>query len=777
MQDSSLVQRASVAWRDTTLSAADRAEALVAQMTLEEKTSQLVGLWVGADASGGDVAPFQAEMNDRGIFFADVIADGLGQIVRPFGTNPVDPELGARSLARAQRQVMAANRFGIPAQVHEECLAGFAAWRATAYPVPLSWGASFHPELVQRMAAQIGSSLRSAGVHQGLAPVLDVVRDHRWGRVEETIGEDPYLVGAIGAAYVRGVESAGVVATLKHFAGYSASRAARNHAPVSAGPREMADVFHPPFLTALREGGARSVMNSYSDVDGVPAGADRELLTGLLREQWGFTGTVVSDYWAVAFLDIMHRVSPDRATSGAIALEAGIDVELPAADAYTRVLDKVASGELDQAVVDTAVRRVLLQKAELGLLDAEPALAAPNGEVDLDSSGNRAVAAEIAEKSIVLLDNDGVLPLAPGSRDIALIGPTADDARTFLGCYSFPNHVLSRYEEQGTGIEISSLLEAVREEFPAASIAYEQGVPVREIDRGGIEAAVAAAAAAEVCVLAVGDLASLFGRGTSGEGCDAADLSLPGAQAELVEAVLATGTPTVLVVVSGRPYALGDFADRCAAVVQAFLPGEEGGAAIAGVLSGRINPSGHLPVGVPRIAGGGPGTYLAPPLGQYSEGVSNIDPRPLYPFGHGRSYTAFEYADLRLSEQAVGVDGELLVSVCVTNTGERRGGDVVQLYLSDEVAQVTRPVRELVGYTRLELDAGETKRVTFRLHADRTSFTGRGGERVVEPGSFTVAVGHSSADLPLSERFRITGETRKIEGERVMTTDVDITDN
>ncbi len=278
-------------------------------------------------------------------------------------------------------------------------------------------------------------------------------------------------------------------------------------------------------------------------------------------------------------------------------------------------------------------------------------------------------------------------------------------------------------------------------------------------------------------MLAVGDLASLFGRGTSGEGCDAADLRLPGVQAELVEAVLATGTPTVLVVVSGRPYALGDFAERCAAVVQAFLPGEEGGQAIAGVLSGRINPSGHLPVGVPRIAGGGPGTYLAPPLGQYSEGVSNIDPTPLYPFGHGRSYTGFEYSDLRLSAQSIDGDGELLVSVCVTNTGERAGEDVVQLYLSDEVAEVTRPVRELVGYARVGLEAGATRRVTFRLHADRTSFTGRGGRRIVEPGVFTVAVGHSSLDLPLAERFRITGETRVIEGERVMTTGVDITDN
>lgn len=766
-------------WSDPSLPLADRVEALLGAMTLEEKLAQLGGFWPPAegDGEGGEVAPMEDAMKGGAKTLEEASLHGLGHITRAFGTQPVDSAAGAAALERMQRGIVERTRLGIPAIAHEECLTGFTTLGATVYPTPLAWAATFDPELIGRMSGRIGSDMRAVGVHQGLSPVMDVVRDYRWGRVEETMGEDPYLVGTIGSAYVRGLEESGVIATLKHFAGYSASRGARNHGPVPMGPREFADVILPPFEMAVRSGGARSVMNSYSDVDGMPAAANRELLTGVLREQWGFTGTVVSDYWSVAFLDMMHRVSHDRASSGALALTAGIDVELPSADAYTRMIDKVASGELDESLVDTAVRRVLRQKAELGLLDAEPDLAPPNAEVDFDSDANRAVAAEIAEKSIVLLDNDGVLPLAADSRGIALIGPVADDARTFLGCYSFPNHVLSRYEDQGTGIEIRSLLEAVREEFSSGTVAYEQGSPIREADRSGIGAAASAAAEAEVCVLAVGDLASLFGRGTSGEGCDAADLSLPGVQAELVEAVLATGTPTVLVVVSGRPYALGDFADRCAAVVQAFLPGEEGGRAIAGVLSGRINPSGHLPVGVPRIAGGGPGTYLAPPLGQHSEGVSNVDPSPLYPFGHGGSYTGFEYRDLRLSGQDIGGDEELLVSVCVTNTGGRAGEDVVQLYLSDEVAQVTRPVRELVGYARVALEADETKRVTFHLHADRTSFTGRGGERIVEPGAFTVAVGHSSLDLPLAERFRITGETRVLEGGRVLTTGVEITDN
>ena len=761
-------------WRDSAQPLHDRVEALLAQMTLAEKLGQLGSFWRTADENAdGEVAPAEDEMRALSEAWDEATANGLGHLTRPFGTAPVDPAKGAAQLEQTQREVAARNRFGIPAIAHEECLTGFTTFGATVYPTSLAWAATFDPELIERMGAAIGADMRAVGVHQGLSPVLDVVRDYRWGRVEETMGEDPYLVGMTGAAYVRGLESAGIIATLKHFAGYSASRGARNHAPVPMGPREFADVILPPFEMAVREGGARSVMNSYSDVDGMPAAANRELLTGILREQWGFTGTVVSDYWSVTFLDKMHRVTADRASSGAAALEAGLDVELPGTDAYGKLAEKVASGELDESVVDTAVRRVLLQKAELGLLDREPAIAAPDPGVDLDSAPNRALASEIAKKSIVLCANDGILPLTEKAPRIALVGPTADNPNTFLGCYSFPNHVLSRYDDHGTGIPVPSLLESLRAELPEARIDYAEGVPVLEPDRSGIEAAVEAAREADVCVLAVGDLASLFGRGTSGEGCDAPDLSLPGAQTDLVEAVLETGTPVVLVVVSGRPYALGAYADRAAAVVQAFLPGEEGGAAIAGVLSGRVNPGGHLPVSIPSAPGGQPGTYLAPLLGQGGFWMSNIDPTPLFPFGHGQSYTSFEYRDLALSAVRIAPDGEVEVSVTVANTGERAGEDVVQLYLTDEVAQVTRPFRELAGFSRVALEAGAERRLTFRLHADRTSFTGREGQRIVEPGWFTVAVGHSSQDLPLEARFEIAGEVRELTGRRRLVTPVE----
>ena len=298
------------AWLDTELPPDQRVDALIAAMTLREKLAQLYSVWVGVSPAGGDdVAPFQHELTD-GVDFDAVILNGLGQLTRPFGSAPIDPAVGVLSLARTQRRIVQSSRLGIPAIAHEECLAGFTAWGATAYPVPLSWGASFNPELIEQMAQRIGASMRSVGVHQGLAPVLDVTRDPRWGRTEETIGEDPYLVGTIACAYIRGLEGAGIISTLKHFIGYSASRAARNLAPVSMGPREFADVMALPFEMAIRESGARCVMSAYTDVDGVPAAANRELLTGLLRDTWGFTGTVVADYFGVTFLRTLHRSRP-----------------------------------------------------------------------------------------------------------------------------------------------------------------------------------------------------------------------------------------------------------------------------------------------------------------------------------------------------------------------------------------------------------------------------------------------------------------------------------
>jgi beta-glucosidase-like glycosyl hydrolase len=788
-------------WHDTTLSAEDRVDALLGEMTLEEKVGQLGSRWVGNDMSEAEatsapepagetedtatlnVAPMQDVFAASGtVPLEEAARFGLGHLTRVYGSVPVTPEEGAAELVRLQRTVLEQSRLGIPALVHEECLTGFTAYGATVYPAAIAWGATFDPDLVERMAAAIGRDMHRLGVHQGLSPVLDVVRDYRWGRVEETMGEDPYLVAMLGAAYVRGLEGAGVIATLKHFAGYSASRGARNHGPVPMGRRELSDMILPTFEAAIALGGARSVMNSYSDVDGVPAGADPWLLTEVLRDQWGFTGTVVSDYWAVPFLASMHRVAADTDEAGAQALAAGMDVELPDTLGFGQNLtERVRGGELEEALVDRAVRRLLIQKVELGLLDPDwtpEGSVSAAAETDLDASANRALAREMAERSVVLLDAGTVLPLTgegrTAPRRVAVVGPCADDPRTFMGCYAFPNHVLPRHPGFGLGVEVQSAVDAIRAELPDAEVVHEGGCPVQGDDRSGFAAAVAAAREADVCVAMVGDLAGLFGHGTSGEGCDAEDLRLPGVQGELLAELIATGTPVVVVVVSGRPYALGDVHGQAAALVQAFMPGEEGGSAIAGVLSGRVQPSGKLPVQIPRRAGGQPGTYLQPPLGTNSEGISNLDPTPLFPFGHGASYTTFEVDDLRISASEVPTDGEFTVSVRVRNTGPRAGDEVVQLYLHDVLAQVTRPVLQLAGFARVPLEPGGASVVRFSVHADRTAFTGRDLERIVEPGDVEVLVGTSAAELPCRGTVRLTGSVRAVGHDRRLVTPVEV---
>ncbi|WP_425471105.1 glycoside hydrolase family 3 N-terminal domain-containing protein [Saccharothrix variisporea] len=782
--------RAGAVWRDVTLPVAQRVDALVDAMTLDEKLAQLVGVWVGAEPSGEGVAPHQHDLAGDPGEWAEVIASGLGQLTRPYGTRPVDPVAGARSLAASQRQVVDANRFGIPALVHEECLTGFAAWRATAYPAPPSWGASFDPDLVAEMAGLIGRSMRAAGVHQGLAPVLDVTRDYRWGRTEETIGEDPYLVGTVGTAYVRGLERSGVVATLKHFAGYSASRAGRNLAPVAIGPREFADVVLPPFEMAVRDGGVRSVMQSYTEIDGLPSAADAGLLTTLLRDTWGFTGTVVADYFAVKFLETLHGVAEDEADAAALALAAGVDVELPTVRCYGVPLrEAVRRGDVDEGLIDRALRRVLRQKVELGLLDPDwSPLPEDVDELRLDSPEARDVALRLARESAVLLANDGVLPLRPGIR-LAVVGPLADDPMAMLGCYSFPAHIGVHHPEAGLGLEIPTVLSALRDAVADAgggAVTHAKGCEVSpkpdtdgDPDAGahdGIAAAVAVARDADVCVVAVGDLAGLFGRGTSGEGCDATDLRLPGAQADLVRAVLATGTPVVLLLITGRPYAIGDLVDGAAAVVQAFFPGQLGGRALADVLTGAVSPSGRLPLGIPRDPAGQPGTYLSAPLGRRSE-VSNVDPTHVFPFGHGLGYDTFTWSPVRVvsGDRPWTTDGEVELELDVRNPGTRPGADVVQLYLHDPVAQVTRPVVRLVGYARVELAGGASARVTFRVPADVTSFTGRDGRRVVEPGAVQLRVSRSSADVHEAVDLRLDGPLREVDHTRRWLTAVSVT--
>lgn len=740
--------------------ASARVQALLSQMTLEEKAAQIVGYWL--DQGGEVVAPMQGEMSGSAPSgaLADITRHGIGHFTRVYGTRPVDPAERAAWLWAEQRRLQSETRLGIPALVHEECLTGLAAWKAATFPTPLAWGASFDPALVEEMAVSIGDSMRELGIHQGLAPVLDVIRDPRWGRVDECIAEDPYVVGVLGTAYVKGLQDAGVHATLKHFVGYSGSRAGRNHAPVSAGPREVADVFLPPFEMAVVEGGVRSVMNSYAEIDGVPLGSSAEYLTALLRERWGFDGVVVADYFAVAFLEIMHRIAADRGEAAQAALTAGIDVELPTGDAYLEpLIERVKAGLFDEAYLDRAVLRVLGQKEDLGLLEPGAFADGPPAEIDLDSPRHRDIARRLAEESIVLLSNDGVLPLAATASTIAVIGPNADRAETLMGCYSFANHVLAHHPEYPIGFEIPTVAQALTAELPGARVVGVRGCEVEGDDRSGFAEAVEAARAADVAIVVVGDQAGLFGRGTVGEGNDSESLELPGVQRELVEELIATGTPVVMIALTGRPYAIGwaiDGENRPAAVLQAFFPGEEGAGALAGVIAGRVNPSGRLPVSLPRSAGAQPYSYLHPRLGGPSD-VTATDPTPVRPFGFGLSYASFEY-DLLAVDEEVSAGAAFRAVVRVTNTGSMAADHVVQLYGHDVTASVTRPEAQLLGFHRLALAAGESAEIAFTVPTQRFAFSDRSMVRIVEPGDVQVWAGADAAtDVTRRATVRITG--------------------
>jgi beta-glucosidase len=733
-----------------------RVRELIAQMSLEEKLAQIVGFW--QDEAGDVVAPLQGQQAGTSRL-EDAIEHGLGHITRVYGTNPVEPVERAQWLWDMQRKLVRETRLGIPALVHEECLTGLAIWKAATFPTPTAWGAAFSPELVEHMAASIGDSMRTLGIHQGLAPVLDLIRDPRWGRVDECISEDPYLVGTVGTAFVKGLQGAGVHATLKHFVGYSGSQSGRNFGPVHAGPREIADEYLIPFEMAVKDGGVKSIMHSYAAIDGVPVAADPRLLTGVLRDDWGFDGVVVADYFGVAFLHVLHDIAADLSEAAALALEAGVDIELPSGDAYTGPLaEAVRSGRISESFVDRAVERALRQKEQLGLLDNRFDDEPPSS-IDLDSPEHRRVAREIAERSVVLLSNNGALPLAAGAA-VALIGPNADRSAALFGCYSFVNHVLAKRPGYPAGFEAPSVFEALAAEL-GGNVTYTEGCGVDEPDTSGIEAAVEAAKAADVAVIVAGDRAGLFGRGTVGEGCDTESLELPGVQRELIEAVLATGKPVVLVLMTGRPYAVQWAVDRCAAVLQTFFPGEEGGAAIAGILSGRVNPSGHLPVSMPRSTGAQPYSYMHSKLGGNGD-VTNIPVTPVRPFGFGLSYTTFGYSGL-VAEPTAATDASINITVTVTNTGKRDGEDVVQLYARDVIGSVARPVAQLVGYQRVALAAGESAVVTFSVPTTRLAFSNRDMVRVVEPGEIQLWVGDSEARA-LEARVELVGDVHPITG-------------
>jgi beta-glucosidase len=765
-----------------------RVRDLLARMTLAEKIAQLHGHWLYLEEDGAHrVRPGPAFLGASDpATLRQRLALGVGQITRPQGTRSVDAAAGLRALNALQRYLRHETRLGIPAIAHEECLVGLMARDSTLFPSALALSATWNPALVEAVAQATGDECRAVGCHLGLAPVLDVSRDVRWGRTEETFGEDPYLVGTMGVAYVRGLQGPArdLLATLKHFAGHSFSEGARNHAPVNVGWRTLNDVFLLPFEMAIRLADAGSVMPAYHDMDGEPCHASQHLLSEVLRRQWGFEGLIVADYGGVSLLHQHHAVSRDGAESVALALNAGLDVELPGDDCVRQIGVAIERGLLQQDTVDAAVARVLRHKFQLGLFECD--FSDPAQPTALRSPAAVQLAREAAQQAIVVLDNRaGILPLDPARQPrIALIGPSADDPLALLSAYSHPAHVVLHNECEATEHIVTprAALEAVygRERVVhvrgCSIIAQRQaGTPVFpgdlapgvqlqrspvSMDTQGIAAAVEAARTADVAIVCVGDLAGMFQSGTVGEGSDADSLCLPGVQQQLLQAVVDTGTPTVAVVMSGRPYDLQDLQARLAACVMAFAGGQQGGSALADVLSGQVPPSGRLTVSVAKSAGAMPYFYNHKLKSAGTPVALGFGAR--HPFGHGLSLTTFEYRALALHTPQVDTAGEIVLSCEIANTGPRAGIEVPQLYVRDRHASVVRPMLELKGFARLELAPGASARLTWQLPMDMLGFTGGAGVRIVEPGCFDLAIGASSADIRLRASVEASGAVRTL---------------
>lgn len=791
----SFADHAGSPFTDPELGVTERVADLLARMTVDEKVAQLGSAWVFqvSDADGLDT--------DRA---HDHLSQGIGHITRISGASSLTAVGSAQLANDLQRHLRDHTRLGIPAIVHEEICSGFMARDAVTFPQAIGVASTFRPEHNRAIADAIRRQMRAVGAHHGLSPVLDIARDARWGRMEETYGEDAYLVARMGVAFIEGLQgerlTEGVVATAKHFVGYGAPEGGMNWAPAHLGDRELRDTYLRPFEHAVRDARLASVMNAYHELDGVPCGADRWLLTELLREEWGFDGTVVSDYFAIDQLHAYHRVVADRAGAAVLALNAGIDVELPNTDCYGKPLREAAErGEVDVADVDRAVARVLTAKFELGLFD-EPLIDLDGIAAHTRTRTQLDLATRVARDSLVLVRNTGVLPLAAPT-SMAVIGPNADTARNMLGDYSYVAHVESLVDlmtsgenvmalpiEDGAELDattdlgyVTTVLSGLRERFEDTDITHVRGCDVHSEDRSQFEAAVAAATAAEVAVMVMGEKSGLTEECTTGESRDVTSLSLAGVQEDLVLAIAATGTPVVLVIVSGRPVGSPAVHDAAAAVLMAWLPGERGGAAIADALAGVCSPGGKLAVSHPRSAGQVPiyyGHKVSGGRSHWKGTYVDCSNEPLYPFGHGLTYSSFDVvADATGHAVAPSLPvepGDVVdVGVTVTNTGDVDADEVVQLYSRDPVATIARPVLELQSFVRVSLASGASARLTFHVPVDALGFSGPDLGYVLEPGEVQLLVGTSSVELDVAVRVVIGGDDL-VRTRRPLTRDVTV---
>jgi beta-glucosidase len=753
---------------------------LLGRMTIEEKVAQMGCWWHRTER---DAEP--PEM--------------IGQIFRAASDFGATPREYARRINELQRRTIESSRFGIPVIFCDEAEYGLSTRGATMFPVALSQASTWDLELIGRVGETIGRQMQAIGVRRVFSPLCDVAHDVRWGRIEETYGEDAYLVGSMAAAFVAGMQgpdpALGTMASLKHFVAYGASEGGRNTHPAHVGPRAMREVHGLPFEMTIRLGGARGIMCSYQQVDSVPVQASRELLTDLLRHEYGFTGSVISDLDSAARLVTRHRVAETLEDAAVLALNAGMDCEITPVAYAQPLIDAVQHGRADMADVDRAAGKILEWKFKLGLFES-PFVEQGAVPEALETSEDRSIARQVAERSITLLQNnpvDGapILPLPIPKKRIAVIGPNADRPASQIGDYSYPIFRASarrirRYVElirsgnppsrseawmtpdgedimaDSETVPVVTVLEGIRQRAGADfTVTYARGCLVQDETTDLIEEAVAKARDADVAVVVVGDQSGVVLAATVGEGVDGATLALPGIQRRLVEEIVATGTPVVVVLLNGRPFVLDWMAGQVPAIVEAWFPGEEGGNAIAAVLFGDVNPSGRLPVSFRKSAGIEPSPYTR--ARQFDSNYYDATIEPLYGFGHGLSYTTFEYSELVISPDSIPADGELKISCVVRNTGDRDADEVVQLYLSDLVARTARPPRELKGFCRVSIPKGASVRVEFNLPATRTALYDPAEGWVVEAGHVEVLVGASSEDIRLQGEFTIS-DTKVIDG-------------
>ncbi|HZZ28254.1 MAG TPA: glycoside hydrolase family 3 N-terminal domain-containing protein [Pirellulales bacterium] len=751
------------AYKNSKLSAEKRVKDLLARMTLDEKAAQMMCVW---QEKAAKLVDDQGNFNPQKAAASFRKGHGLGQVGRP---SDAAGGLNARRTAELtnaiQKFFLEHSRLGIPVIYHEECLHGHAAVDSTSFCQPIGLGATFNPELAQKLFAMTAHEARVRGTHQALTPVVDVARDPRWGRVEETYGEDPYLVAQMGMAAVRGFQGnrsfkgqKNVIATLKHFAAHGQPESGMNCAPVNISERVLRETFLSTFKACVQEAGAISVMASYNEIDGIPSHANRWLLRDVLRKEWGFQGFVVSDYYSI--WELHHRpethghfVAADKKEACALAVKAGVNIELPEPDCYLHLAELVKKGVLKESQLDELVAPMLLWKFKLGLFD-DPYVDPDEAERVVGCDEHRKLALEAARETITLLKNDGsIVPLrAANMKTIAVIGPNA--GRCLHGGYSgVPKHNVS-------------VLDGIKAKVgDRVHVLYSDGCKITQPgvwgqdevfpsdpaeDRRQIAEAVEVAKQADVIVLCLGgnELTSREAWNLKHMG-DRTSLDLIGRQQELADAMLATGKPVIVFLFNGRPLSINSLSQHAPVIFECWYLGQETGHAVADVLFGDYNPGGKLPITIPRSAGHLPAYYNYKPSAR--RGYLFDDVSPLYPFGFGLSYTSFTFSPPRLEKRKIRRSGRTRVLVNVTNTGRVRGDEVVQMYIRDLVSSVTRSIKELKGFQRVSLEPGETKTVALDITPDRLAFYDVGMKYVVEPGEFEIMVGNSSRDADLQK--------------------------